>query len=261
MIDIHTHILPACDDGAQDSESALRELGKMIASGVTDVITTPHFFLESGSSEREKITTIYREFEKQIKKENLNIRIHLLAEIYLYPEIFRENMSLPCISKQKYILVETSATTSKDEFCEYGYKLLNDGFRPILAHPERYKLFNRFPQFAEDLIFRNFYLQVNAGSLLGVYGKGVEKTAWYIIKNRYAHFIASDTHCSGHEYYLPAAYDKITSVTGKEYADKLVNDNPAKLLNGEKIDYHNSYDLSSNSKSLLVKALAFIRRK
>lgn len=93
------------------------------------------------------------------------------------------------------------------------------------------------PEIAEDFLHRNVYLQINAGSILGLYGNRIAKTAWYLIDNGFAHFIASDNHCKADEYILPAALEAIRDNIDDYTANLLSQKNPEKMLNDEKIKY------------------------
>jgi len=90
---------------------------------------------------------------------------------------------------------------------------------------------------AEDFMYRNVYLQVNAGSILGLYGSKIEKTVWQLIKSGFVHFLASDNHCRIDEYILPAAIEAIRDKIDDYTADLLTQVNPQKMLNNEKIEY------------------------
>jgi protein-tyrosine phosphatase len=93
------------------------------------------------------------------------------------------------------------------------------------------------PEIAEDFLHRNVYLQINAGSILGLYGNKIAKTAWYLVDNGFAHFIASDNHCKIDEYLLPAALEAIRDNIDDYTANLLSQKNPEKMLNDEKIKY------------------------
>jgi protein-tyrosine phosphatase len=90
---------------------------------------------------------------------------------------------------------------------------------------------------AEDFLHRNIYLQINAGSILGLYGQTISKTAWYLIDNGFAHFMASDNHCRTDEYILPIAKEMIHDKIDNYTAELLTKINPQKMLNNEKINY------------------------
>jgi len=238
MIDIHTHILPDCDDGSPDIETSIKNLKMMQDAGVTDVLLTPHFLRNLYHNSADIIENRFDLLQKTILKENLTINPHKAAEVYLDSKIIadieKENLF---IGNTKYILVETSMTIFPDDLLETLYHLVRKGYRPIMAHPERYNNVIRNIGVAEDLMFRNVYLQLNAGSIIGNNGKQVQDTAWQMLENGYAHFLASDNHCHSEEYVLPKAIAEINNEFDESLTTLLTEINPRKVLNNEKIDF------------------------
>ena len=115
------------------------------------------------------------------------------------------------------------------------YQLVKANFKPILAHPERYLPIIANFELAENFMFRDIYLQVNAGSLFGKYGKKSQKTAFKMIDYGFAHFVASDNHCRNFHYPLPAAFEVISNQFDEYTANLLTQVNPAKMLQNENI--------------------------
>ncbi len=235
MIDIHTHILHNCDDGSDSLELSIEQITNMIAKGITDVVLTPHY-MNSYVETDAKIIDI--QFEKLLEATaDLDINLHKGGEIFLNPGVEEKIDKDLCIGNTSYILVETNMGEFTPDIYEILYKLVRKGLKPILAHPERYNYIMNDPEMAEDFLHRNVYLQVNAGSVLGLYGTKIAKTAWYLINNGFVHFIASDNHCKIDEYILPAAIEAIRDNIDDYTADLISQINPQKMLNNEKIKY------------------------
>ncbi len=235
MIDIHTHILHNCDDGSDSLELSIEQITNMIDKGITDVVLTPHYmniYVETDAK------IIDKQFEKLLEATaDLKINLHKGGEIFLNPGVEEKIDKELCIGDTSYILVETNMGEFTPDIYEILYKLVRKGLRPILAHPERYNYIMNDPEMAEDFLHRNVYLQVNAGSVLGLYGTKIAKAAWYLINNGFVHFIASDNHCKIDEYILPAAIEAIRENIDDYTAELLSQINPQKMLNNEKIKY------------------------
>jgi len=141
------------------------------------------------------------------------------------------------INGSRYVLVENSLTGFSHDLFENLYKLVKLGFKPILAHPERYLEIQRKPEMAEDFMHRDVYLQINTASILGGYGSKVQDVAMELIDRGYAHFLGSDCHCHSGVYDYPLAVEIIRKEFGDDTAEILVTDNPNKMLDNENIPY------------------------
>jgi protein-tyrosine phosphatase len=236
MIDIHTHILHNCDDGSDSLELSIEQIKNMIDKGVTDIVLTPHYM---NSYVQTDAIIINKRFEELLKiTQNLEVNLHKGGEIFLNQGIDDKIISRElCIGDTSYVLVETNMGELTPDIYEILFNLVRKGLRPILAHPERYNYIMNEPEIAEDFLHKDIYLQVNAGSILGIYGKKIEKTAWFLIDNGFAHFVASDNHCKTDEYILPLAIEVIRNKIDDYTADLLTQINPQKMLNNEKIKY------------------------
>jgi protein-tyrosine phosphatase len=242
MIDIHTHVLPFCDDGADSLDQSINELTEISKSGVTDVFLTPHYIRNVFENSRESTQAIYQELKLNLLLKGVNINIHPGAEVYLDDNIWNDiekyNLQL---ADTKYVLVETGFNGFPSDLLDILYQLVKRGYKPILAHPERYIDIIKNLELAEDLIYRNVYLQMNAGSFLGYYGNMVQKTAWQLLKKKLVHFLASDTHCNSDYYFLKEALQTVVENTEAEFIEQITTINPGKLLQNKTIEYNNTY--------------------
>ncbi|MDP8200926.1 MAG: CpsB/CapC family capsule biosynthesis tyrosine phosphatase [Candidatus Tenebribacter burtonii] len=235
MIDIHTHIIHNCDDGSNSLELSIKQITNMIDKGVTDIVLTPHYMNSYVQTDAKIINKQFKELSEATA--DLKVNLHKGGEIFLNPGSNYKIDKELCIGDTSYILVETNMGEFTPGIYEILFKLVKKGLRPILAHPERYNYIMNNPEMAEDFMYRNVYLQVNAGSILGLYGSKIEKTVWQLIKSGFVHFLASDNHCRIDEYILPAAIEAIRDKIDDYTADLLTQVNPQKMLNNEKIEY------------------------
>ena len=241
MIDIHTHILPYCDDGAETMDDSLNELSEISNSGVTDVILTPHYIRNVFENSRNANSDTFRKLKQKLAEKDINVRIHQGTEIYLDDNIWQDIEKYQLnLANSHYILVETGFSGFPPNLLEILYQLVKKGYKPILAHPERYGDIINNIDLAEDLIYRDIYLQMNAGSFLGYYGNKVQRTAWKMLKRKLVHFLASDTHCNMDYYFLKEALQTAAKHTDADFIDLITRKNPEKILKDLEIDYlHN----------------------
>ena len=262
MIDIHTHILYDIDDGSTDLETSVKHIANMSRSGVTDIFLTPHYIRYDFPTSKENIENRFQNLQKEISNKNIKIKLHKACEVYLddniWEDIEAQNLM---INDTKYVLVETTMNGFQENLYEILFDLVRRGYRPIMAHPERYRDVYNELQVAEDLIFRNVYLQINAGSLLGLYGEKIKKTAWKLLQNGFAHFLASDNHCQNDDYVLPEAIEMLNSQFDSSYTELLTQTNPQKVLNDEPIEFFNNMNEPLQEKvSFFQKFLDFLRK-
>jgi len=238
MIDLHTHILPGVDDGSPDIDTSLQHLRMMQEHGVTGVFLTSHFMRNMFDGDPETNRNKHFELKKAVEEENIDIELYTGFEIFLEPGIHQkiddQQLSL---NGTKYILIETNMSGFTVELPQILYDLVRTGWKPILAHPERYSDIINDPMIAEDFMHKNILMQINAGSLLGEYGRASQNTAWFLIEKGFAHFLASDNHCKKPVYNLNDALDEIRNNFDEHTANLLSVENPQKVLNNEPIEF------------------------
>lgn len=253
MVDIHTHILHNCDDGSNSLELSIFQITNMIDQGVTDIVLTPHYMNSYVKTESKIINDRFKELSEAVK--DLKINLHKGGELFLNPGVEEKIDQELCIGDTSYILVETNMGEFTNDIYETLFQLVRKGYKPILAHPERYNYISNDPAMAEDFLHRNVYLQINAGSLLGLYGPKIQSVAWELIDNGFAHFIASDNHCRNDHYILPSAVEEIRKNIDQYTADLLTKHNPNKMLRNKTIQFFYVEKQSNEKKGFFEKIL------
>ncbi len=204
FVDIHSHLLPGIDDGSKNMENTIELISKMRSYGINNFITTPHVlgnvWPNSSSTILEKLDSV----KKELSKQGMNdINIHAAAE-YMLDEEFSKLLKVKDILtlKDNYILVEMSFLNAPVNLFELLFDIQLAGYKPILAHPERYNFYhNKFDMY-EKLIQAGCSLQMNLLSLTGYYGDSVKKTAQRLLKENKITFLGSDTHHMRHLEFL-----------------------------------------------------------
>jgi protein-tyrosine phosphatase len=243
MTDFHSHLIPGVDDGAQEPEDSAAALGRFRAEGALQIITTPHFMgsltldpaaLEARLAELdagwEALRTVV-----QADGERMGgaLRVERGAEVMLDvpdPDLTDERLRL---AGGRFVLVEYPMLRLPPVNAEIALaELRGGGWMPVVAHPERYR--NLDATLAELARFRRAgaFLQMNAGSLFGDYGKTAAGHARRILMAGEADYISSDYHARG-EPGLQRFVRAMADAGFSEQAELLTMINPARLLAGE----------------------------
>ena len=195
-LDLHSHIIPGIDDGAETMEESIVMLEKMQNIGFRKLFTTPHVMWDCYKNTPELILSGLEKVRNAAKDAGLTISIDAAAE-YFIDEHFVELLS----GKQKIltlpgnrVLVELPYSTPLMNTSETLFSIVENGYRPVLAHPERYTYFYSDPSIYKKLCDQGCELQVNVLSLGGYYGENVHKMADWLLKNGLITFIGTDAH-------------------------------------------------------------------
>ena len=236
LCDLHTHILPGVDDGAKTMEYALQMLENAVASDVELLAVTPHCngafplgnFLDSQLLDR----------FAQLKEaaSGLPIELVLGAEVAVteqLPQLLSQG-KLPTINGGRYLLTEFGYQTQEAEFAPMLQNILDLGYIPLIAHPERYNAVCMEPSLVGQWLDMGCHIQLTGGSVLGTYGRTVRRTAGWLLKNSMVACIASDAHnLNQRSNYLQDVCDHLTVQYSKQYARSLMYHNPAKICHNE----------------------------
>ena len=223
FVDIHSHLLPGIDDGAKDMDTSIALLLKMASFGIKNFITTPHVLgsVYPNSSEviRQQLAAVKKELEK---REIKDISIQAAAEYMLdgeFSALLDQKDIL--VLKDNYILVEMSYFSAPINLYELLFKIQLKGYKPVLAHPERYNFYHTDFKSYYKLKQAGCLFQLNLLSLTDQYGKGVQKTSEKLLKENLYDFVGTDTHHQNHLELLP----KIGTKKTLEKIKHLLNNN------------------------------------
>jgi protein-tyrosine phosphatase len=198
--DMHSHILPRIDDGSPDVETSLELIRGLMKLGIKQSIATPHIIGDMYRNDGASIGNALSILQKALAENNIDFKVSAAAE-YMMDDYFLSLLSSGTkllTLKDNYILTEFSYAARPDNVEQTLFSIITEGYRPILAHPERYGYFhNDFKQY-DKLRDMGFSLQINLLSLTGYYGKGVQKAAHYLLKNDLVSFAGTDLHHARH---------------------------------------------------------------
>ena len=236
MIDIHAHVLPQVDDGPSDWEESLIMLRKGEEDGIRGVVCTSHVLDRLNESVEREFSQKFEELKRRADEKAIKMSLWLGSELHIHADFDVNSPVATLNGNRKYMLIELPMADIPKDAGEKLFKYRMAGFIPILAHPERNAKIIRNPQAAFDFVQRGVLLQINAGSVLGYFGKRVKRTASMMIDQQWGHFVASDCHTPGsRSMVLSRAYKAVERGWDHETAEALFRINPYKAVIGEDI--------------------------
>ncbi|HEY5327707.1 MAG TPA: CpsB/CapC family capsule biosynthesis tyrosine phosphatase [Mucilaginibacter sp.] len=222
IVDMHSHVLPGIDDGAQTPGESIILIKKMMALGIKKIIATPHIMADYYRNTAETINAALAVLKAELKSEKIDIVVEAAAEHY-FDETFegRINDGKLMVMGDNYVLFEFSFISKPPNVVPVIQKLNELGYKPILAHPERYPYMD-IEQF-RALREWGLLLQLNTISLTGYYGRDAKKLAEQLIDQQLVDFISSDMHHLRHA-------DAFKDALKMPYVEKLLFDYPLKNI-------------------------------
>ena len=200
FVDIHSHLLPGIDDGAKNIEDSISLISKMYSYGIKNFITTPHVLGDVYPNSTQVILEKLVEVKKALSDNGYtDITINAAAE-YMMDEQFVARLEKDDILtlKDNMILVEMSYFNAPINLYEILFEIQLKGYKPVLAHPERYNFYHNDFQNYYKLKKAGCLFQLNLLSLTEQYGTSVKKTAERLIKENLYDFVGTDTHHKNH---------------------------------------------------------------
>lgn len=234
-IDIHSHVLHQIDDGSKTIEQSLEIIKEYKQMGFSDIVLTPHYIEDSKYTlkNKEKIKKI-NELKELIENENIDINLHTGNEVYITDNILKllKKDEISTISNSRYILIELPMHNEIANLKEIIFNLLSHDITPIIAHPERYNVIQKNIDYAKELVNQGALLQMNYGSIIGIYGKQAQKTAKKLLKNNTIDFLGTDVHRPNNKIYINInkIRKKIKKIIGEDRFIQLTITNPKKII-------------------------------
>jgi protein-tyrosine phosphatase len=199
-MDLHSHLIPGIDDGVQTIEESLAMITKMQDLGFKSLFTTPHIMWDCYRNTPEIITSGLENVRTACKNAGLTIEINAAAE-YFIDEHFTALLQIPgslLTLPGNRLLVELPYSTPLLNTAETLFQIIEKGYTPVLAHPERYTYYYQDPSIYKKLVDQGCELQVNVLSLGGYYGEPVHKMAIRLLKQGLITFLGTDAHKMQH---------------------------------------------------------------
>lgn len=197
--DFHSHLIPGIDDGAETIEDSLKLIESLMEFGYKKIITTPHTMDDYYRNTPEVILSGLKTVQDAVKEKGWDVTIEASSEYYLdagFEELMKEDKLLPF--GDNYILFEMGFMAEPHSLNSIVFNLLTAGYKPILAHPERYPFWhNEFEKY-EAMHDKGVILQLNITSLSGQYSPQVKSIAERLIDQNLIGALGSDCHNEFH---------------------------------------------------------------
>lgn len=237
MVDIHCHILPGIDDGAESLEMACAMAEMAIEDGITHVIGTPHASPDhefSPELTKERRDELQARFEGKLVLGtgcDFHLSFENLQDIRQKPERFTLN-------QESYLLVEFADFSIPPTLDQSLHELQLAGLRPIVTHPERNPLIRAQPERLFRWLRQGCYVQVTAQSLLGKFGRPAQEMAEEWLDVGAIHFLASDAHnVTSRPLRLKECFDYVAGLRGEDVARALLIANPMAAFEGSPLPW------------------------
>ena len=195
-LDMHSHLLPGIDDGIQDIDEALICLRQLADWGIRHVVTTPHISQDFHPNTSAHLRQAGQQVQALIATHELPLTFTVAAE-YLTDELFDDRLQhddLLSFGTERFVLIETGWAALPRQLPNWLFQMQVKGYRPILAHPERYPYFRGKTAQLAGLKEQGCSLQLNLMSLVGRYGDDARRTARALIRAGLVDFVSSDLH-------------------------------------------------------------------
>lgn len=241
MIDLHCHILPFADDGAEDAAVACAMAKHCLRSGVDVVVATPHCNLfgardNFAGRSYEKCLGMFRAL---LRQHRIPLTVLPGAELFAHSSNLAQLLDgkkVVTLNRSRYLLTEFNFRSHPDAISTALERITRRGYVPVIAHPERYAAVQEDPQLVARWFSRGYVIQLNKGSLLGRLGRSAQLCSTNLLRSGLAHVIASDAHNMDSR---PTGFLSLMPVLKQlcpsDYIELLLHVNPAHIISDEPI--------------------------
>lgn len=238
MIDLHSHILPGADDGAQTLEDSLEMARKAISQGITHLMCTPHHNNGKYNNPADKIIQDVASLQAELDKRGLDLTLLEGQEVrlteFLLTAIQRDEILFTDLDNT-YLLIEFPTNEVPIYAEQVFYQLLNRGQVPVIVHPERNAVFREEPNRLVSFLEMGTLTQLTAPSIVGIFGSDIQQTARQMLEHNMLYMVASDAHNLRHRTFLmKEAYKEIEKIGGKEIVEAM-QQMAKDLVNGDPV--------------------------
>lgn len=196
--DMHSHLVPGIDDGAPDLATSIELVRELKAMGFKKLITTPHVYSDFYPNDKEVLVEGQNILKEYLTLHGETIELQVAAEYYLDRYFLEEVLPQGLLTfGDNYVLVETSMAGRSAEFDDCLFQVLAQGYKPVLAHIERYT-YEPDVKYFEQLKNNGVLLQLNTLSITGYYGDTIRQTVKKFLDAGLYDFCGTDLHHQRH---------------------------------------------------------------
>lgn len=233
LIDMHCHIIPGVDDGAQNMEMAARMLQMEYRNGVSAVILTPHYRKGMFETPQHVIDGQFEKLYRMTARARRGVQVYLGCEYHTNQGMVQDLRSgrRPTLAGSGYVLVEFSSAHGYAVIRNQVYELIAAGYRPIIAHAERYPCLVKEPALVEELCDLGAEIQLTSGCVLGEDGWRLKWFCNRLLKEKKVQYVASDAHDLRQRIpNLQKCAIYLEKKFGRRFAEQILIRNPQKII-------------------------------
>lgn len=240
MVDIHSHILPGVDDGAQDIYDTLEMVSLAAESGIKAMVATPHCNIPGGYKNyfSDEYVEAIQSVRDAVHKEKIPVNILPGVEVFAAENVGRllEAGKIMTLNQSRYLLMEF-AFDEDPAFVKYIVKRVQElRAIPVIAHAERYEFAYEEPNLIYELRRQGFPIQINKGSFQGKFGKRAMQLAYEFLNHNLVSVVASDAHSPYQRTpYMADVYEELLENYPKNYLDMIFKENPRRICENKPI--------------------------
>ena len=238
--DIHNHLLPGVDDGAQTLDDTLLLLDQAMQAGITEFCLTPHVHGDLDSLER--ITDLQKAFaalQHELAGRDHPAKLSFGCEIYCTTAIADVAVmkEFTYSGLGRHVLIELPPTEAPHYFAEMMFRLKLEGITPVLAHPERNMALLNKPEILVRYLKIGVLTQITSGSLAGDFGNVIQEFARRIVRSNACTVVASDAHNIHRRSFAATrrAFNEAVELIGETRARELFWEHPKKIIEGQEL--------------------------
>ena len=233
MIDLHSHLLPGIDDGANNLSVSLAMAQAAVAQGVTVMACTPHILPGLYHNSGQAIRLAAFSLQETLDAEGIPLQLTTGADVHMAPDFVAGLRSghLLSLADSRYVLVEPPHHTAPPQLEDFFFNLMVEGYLPILTHPERLSWVPSRYETIKKLVRAGVWMQITSGSFTGAFGRNALYWAQRMLDDGCVHLLASDAHdVERRPPDLSAGYECVAKRVGAAEAQHLVLTRPRGIL-------------------------------
>lgn len=240
MIDLHCHILPGVDDGAENIEASIAMAEQAVSQGITHILCTPHHNNGKYTNPKSEVISLVASLQAELDKRKLPLTVLEGQEVRITGDLIediRNDKILFTDLEDTYILIEFPTMEVPSYTEQVFFELLQMGKVPVIVHPERNAHFRKDPNNLIPFLEMGCLAQLTAPSYVGIFGKDIQKTAKIMVEHNLVQMVASDAHgVNKRAFYIKEIYNQIENDFGIDAVNNMQQVSKD-LLNGDQVDY------------------------
>lgn len=234
-------MLPHLDDGAVDWEQALTMARTAVDDGIIGVVCTPHWSRGYINNTRQAVLNALERLRQELQDQNIPLTVYPGSELRLDFNIIEKMDSGEVLSVNdtgRYALLELPVDAVPRRVDDFFWEMRRHNIRPIISHPERYPMLMEDPSPLYGWIETGALTQITAASILGIFGRKVQRFSRFLLEHRMVHILATDAHDMGlRKPRLSRALEETQAIVGKESAHRMVYDTPQAIVQGKPLQF------------------------